>query len=89
MAWLIVIIAGIFEIGFAVLLKESHGITRIWPTIGFAACALISFGLLSEGIKRLEVGPAYASGPASARPAPRSSESSPCTSRPARSSWPR
>jgi multidrug transporter EmrE-like cation transporter len=60
MAWLIVIIAGIFEIGFAVLLKESHGITRIWPTIGFAACALISFGLLSEGIKRLEVGPAYA-----------------------------
>ena len=81
MAWLIVIIAGIFEIGFAVLLKESHGITRIWPTIGFAACALISFGLLSEGIKRLEVGPAYAVWriPASARPAPRSSESSPCT----------
>jgi quaternary ammonium compound-resistance protein SugE len=60
MAWLIVIIAGIFEIGFAVLLKESHGITRIWPTIGFAACALISFGLLSVGIKQLEVGPAYA-----------------------------
>jgi quaternary ammonium compound-resistance protein SugE len=60
MAWLIVIIAGIFEIGFAVLLKESHGITRIWPTIGFAVCALISFGLLSDGIKRLEVGPAYA-----------------------------
>jgi quaternary ammonium compound-resistance protein SugE len=48
----LIIIAGIFEIGFAVLLKESHGITRSWPTIGFAACALISFGLLSEGIKR-------------------------------------
>ena len=60
MAWLIVIIAGIFEIGFAVLLKESHGITRIWPTIGFAACALISFGLLSLALRRLEVGPAYA-----------------------------
>jgi quaternary ammonium compound-resistance protein SugE len=60
MAWFMVIIAGIFETGFAVLLKQSHGITRILPTAGFAACALISFGLLSQGLKHLEVGPAYA-----------------------------
>ena len=60
MAWFLVIIAGIFEMGFAVLLKQSHGITRILPTAGFAACALISFALLSQGLTNLEVGPAYA-----------------------------
>jgi quaternary ammonium compound-resistance protein SugE len=60
MAWFLVIVAGIFETGFAILLKQSHGITRILPTAGFAACALISFALLSQGLKHLEVGPAYA-----------------------------
>ena len=60
MAWLIVIVAGVFEMGFAVLLKESNGITRLWPTVGFALCALISFGLLTYALKKLEVGPAYA-----------------------------
>ena len=60
MPWLIVIVAGVFEMGFAVLLKESNGITRLWPTVGFALCALISFGLLTYALKKLEVGPAYA-----------------------------
>ena len=59
-AWLLVIVAGLFETGFAVLLKQSHGITRIWPTAGFAVCALISFGLLTMALKKLEVGSAYA-----------------------------
>ena len=54
------IVAGLFETGFAVLLKQSHGITRLWPTAGFALCALISFGLLTVALKKLEVGPAYA-----------------------------
>ncbi len=39
MAWLLVLVAGIFETGFAVLLKQIHGITRVWPTVGFALCA--------------------------------------------------
>lgn len=60
MAWLIVVIAGLFETAFAVTLKMSHGFTRLWPTIAFASCALISFGLLTYALKRLEVGPAYA-----------------------------
>lgn len=60
MAWLLVVIAGIFETGFAVLLKQSHGITRLWPTAGFAACALVSFGLLTYALRSLPVGPAYA-----------------------------
>jgi quaternary ammonium compound-resistance protein SugE len=60
MAWLLLVIAGLFETGFAVLLKQSHGITRLWPTVGFAICALISFGLLTYALRSLEVGPAYA-----------------------------
>lgn len=60
MAWLLIVVAGLFETGFAVLLKLSAQFTRLWPTVGFAACALISFYLLNLGLRRLEVGPAYA-----------------------------
>jgi quaternary ammonium compound-resistance protein SugE len=60
MAWFMVIVAGLFETGFAVPLKQSHGITRLWPTVGFACCALVSFGLLTMALKKLEVGSAYA-----------------------------
>jgi quaternary ammonium compound-resistance protein SugE len=60
MAWVIVITAGVFETGFAVFLKMSHGLTNVWPTVGFAVCALISFGLLTLALKHLEVGAAYA-----------------------------
>src|SRR5215475_11381380 len=60
MAWLLIVVAGLFETGFAVLLKQSHGFTQLWPTVGFAVCALISFALLNFALGRLEVGPAYA-----------------------------
>jgi quaternary ammonium compound-resistance protein SugE len=60
MAWVLIVIAGLFETAFAVLLKQSAHFTKLWPTVGFASCALISFGLLSLAVSRLEVGPAYA-----------------------------
>jgi quaternary ammonium compound-resistance protein SugE len=60
MAWVLIVVAGVFETGFAVLLKQSHGMTKLWPTIGFAACALVSFGLLTIALQHLDVGPAYA-----------------------------
>lgn len=60
MAWFLIVVAGVFETGFAVLLKHSNGMTRLWPTVGFAACALVSFGLLNVALRSLEVGPAYA-----------------------------
>lgn len=60
MAWILIVVAGVFETGFAVLLKQSHGLTRLWPTVGFAGCALVSFGLLTVALRQLEVGPAYA-----------------------------
>jgi len=60
MAWLLVIVAGLLEIGFAVCLKLSHGFTRTGPTILFAIFALTSFGLLTLALTHVEVGPAYA-----------------------------
>ncbi|GGU72035.1 molecular chaperone [Streptomyces litmocidini] len=60
MAWLLVVIAGVLETGFAVCLKLSHGFTRLWPTIAFASFALGSFGLLTLALRKLDVGPAYA-----------------------------
>ena len=59
-AWVLIVTAGLFETGFAVLLKQSHGFTRLWPTFGFAVCAMISFALLTLALRKLEVGPAYA-----------------------------
>jgi quaternary ammonium compound-resistance protein SugE len=60
MAWVLIILAGLFETAFALLLKQSANFTRLWPTIGFAVCALISFGLLNLALGKLEVGVAYA-----------------------------
>ncbi len=60
MAWLTILAAGLFETGFAVALKLSHGMTRLWPTVGFAVCAMMSFALLTVALRQLEVGPAYA-----------------------------
>jgi quaternary ammonium compound-resistance protein SugE len=60
MAWLLVIVAGFLETGFAICLKLSHGFTRLWPTIAFAIFAMSSFGLLTLSLRKLDVGPAYA-----------------------------
>jgi quaternary ammonium compound-resistance protein SugE len=60
MPWVLIVIASFFETGFAVLLKQSHGMTRLGPTVGFAVCALVSFTLLTIALRGLEVGPAYA-----------------------------
>jgi quaternary ammonium compound-resistance protein SugE len=60
MAWLTIFAAGLFETGFAVALKLSHGMTRTWPTVIFAVCALMSFALLTVALRELEVGAAYA-----------------------------
>ena len=60
MAWVALVAAGLCETGFAVCLKLSDGLRELWPTVGFAACALVSFGLLTVALRELEVGPAYA-----------------------------
>ena len=60
MAWALLIGAGLLETGFAVMLKLSHGFTRLLPTILFCAFALASFGLLNLALRDLPVGTAYA-----------------------------
>jgi quaternary ammonium compound-resistance protein SugE len=60
MAWIYLLVAGIFEIGFAIGLKYSEGFTRLWPTLGMAASGGLSFYLLSLSMKSLPVGSAYA-----------------------------
>ena len=60
MAWVLLITAGVFETGFAVMLKVSDGFSKLVPTILFAIFALASFGLLNLALKDLPVGTAYA-----------------------------
>lgn len=60
MAWVILVLAGLFEIGWAVGLKYTDGFTRLWPTVGTIASMLVSLGLLGLALKSLPLGTAYA-----------------------------
>ena len=60
MAWAILIVAGIFEVGWAIGLKYTEGFTRPWATVGTVAAMVISLGLLGIAMKSLPVGTAYA-----------------------------
>lgn len=60
MNWLILVLAGIFEIGWAVGLKYTEGFTRLWPTLGTVLAMVISLGLLGITMKSLPMGTAYA-----------------------------
>lgn len=60
MNWFILVIAGLFEIGWAIGLKYTEGFTRPWPTVGTALSMVISLGLLGIAMKSLPVGTAYA-----------------------------
>jgi len=59
MAWTILIIAGLFEVGWAIGLKYTEGFTRLWPTIGTVAAMIVSLWLLGIAMKSLPVGTAY------------------------------
>ena len=60
MNWVMLIIAGIFEIGWAVGLKYTEGFSRLWPTVGTVTAMVISLVLLGIAVKTLPVGTAYA-----------------------------
>lgn len=59
MAWVALIFAGLFEIVWASAMKQSHGFTRLWPSVTTAAGMLISFGLLAWAMRILPLGTAY------------------------------
>lgn len=60
MAWVILVIAGLFEVGWAIGLKYTEGFTRLWPSVGTVAAMTISVLLLGWAMRTLPVGTAYA-----------------------------
>ena len=60
MPWLILVLAGLFEIGWAIGLKYTEGFTRLWPSVGTVLAMIVSLGLLGIATKSLPVGTAYA-----------------------------
>lgn len=63
MNWLFLLLAGVFETGFAVMLKKTEEFTRLWPTVAFAVLAIASFLCLNKSITGptgIPVGTAYA-----------------------------
>ena len=60
MPWVILFIAGLLEMVWALLLKQSEGFTKPVPTIGFLIALVASMFLLSQALKSLPVGTAYA-----------------------------
>ena len=60
MAWTFLLIAGLFEIAWAIGLKYTDGFTRLWPTVGTVIAMVLSVVLLGLALKSLPVGTAYA-----------------------------
>ncbi|MBW7921703.1 MAG: quaternary ammonium compound efflux SMR transporter SugE [Rubellimicrobium sp.] len=60
MAWAILFLAGLFEIGWAIGLKYSHGFTRLWPSAATVVAMALSVWLLGLALRALPLGTAYA-----------------------------
>lgn len=60
MVWLVLVFAGLLEVGWAIGLKYTEGFTRLWPTVGTVGSMIISIALLGIAMKSLPVGTAYA-----------------------------
>ena len=60
MAWLLLFVAGLLEMVWAILLKQSEGLTRPMPTVGFLISAFASMYLLSLALRTIPVGTGYA-----------------------------
>jgi quaternary ammonium compound-resistance protein SugE len=60
MAWLLLILAGLFEVGWAIGLKYTEGFTRFWPSAATLTAMTVSVVLLGIAMKSLPVGTSYA-----------------------------
>ena len=60
MAWITLVLAGLFEVGWAVGLKYADGFTRLWPTLWTVAAMVLSLTLLGLALRSLPLGTAYA-----------------------------
>ena len=59
-SWLVLFVAGVFEVGWAIGLKYTAGFTRVWPSVWTAVALVASMALLGIAVKALPVGTAYA-----------------------------
>lgn len=59
MAWIYLLIAGLFEVGWAISLKYAQGFTRLGPSVVTIALMIFSFAFLSRALRTLPVGTAY------------------------------
>ena len=59
MAWVILVLAGLFEVGWAIGLKYTEGLTRLWPTLWTVLAIVSSLWLLAIAMKSLPIGTAY------------------------------
>jgi quaternary ammonium compound-resistance protein SugE len=59
-AWVALLVAGLLEIGWALGLKYSDGLTRFWPTAATVLAIILSFALMVVALKSLPFGTAYA-----------------------------
>ncbi len=60
MAWVLLVVAGLFEVIWAIGLKYTEGFTRLWPSVGTVAAMTASVVLLGLAMRTLPVGTAYA-----------------------------
>jgi quaternary ammonium compound-resistance protein SugE len=60
MAWTLLIIAGMLEIGWAIGMKYTEGFTRLWPSVWTIAAMILSVYLLAVAVKTLPIGTSYA-----------------------------
>src|SRR3954451_2956338 len=60
MAWIYLLVAGLFEVGWAIGLKYTEGFSRLWPSLATLAAMVLSLGCLGLALKTLPVGTAYA-----------------------------
>ena len=60
MAWIYLLLAGAFEVAWAIGLKSTQGFTRLWPSVYVLATGTASVILLAQATKHLPIGPAYA-----------------------------
>ncbi len=60
MAWVLLVVAGLLEVGWAIGLKYTEGFTRLWPTVGTVTAMVLSVALLGVAMRTLPVGTAYA-----------------------------
>ncbi len=60
MAWIYLLVAGLFEVVWAIGLKYTEGWTRLWPSLGTLAAMGVSFWCLSQSLKSIPIGTGYA-----------------------------